>query len=72
MPFDSTNAATAGRKGGKIGSAIRWKDKDPSTTRNKRISLALSQAELDMIDDVAARKKLSRAELIIKAVEKYT
>jgi len=71
MSFDSTTAATAGKKGGKIGSAKRWKDKDPSTKRNKRISLALSQSELDRIDDVASRKKLSRAELIIRAVEKY-
>ena len=67
MPFDKTTAAAAGRKGG----PNRWRDKDPSTVRNRHVRLAVSQSELDMIDAKAVRENVSRTELVVRAVDKY-
>jgi hypothetical protein len=86
VPFDKKAATEAGRAknpkkgfGSNPAAAMarkkaveaRWKDKDPATIRNKRISLALSKSELDMIDEKAAEKKLSRIDLIVTAVKNF-
>ena len=54
-----------------MGGSNRWKGKDPSTIRDKRISLALTQSELDSIDAKAEATGISRAELIVRAVREY-
>lgn len=67
MPFNSENAAAAGRKGG----PNRWRGKDPATNRNVAISIKVSKAEFDAINQKASDMRISRAELIVKAVEEY-
>jgi len=63
MPFNKENAAEFGRKGGK-------KTKPPELARNKQIRLAVTESELNMIDEKAEKAKLSRVDLVIKAVKK--
>ena len=65
MPFDKDNAADLGSKGGK------W-TKPPENVRNKQLRLAVTAGELIAIDEKAKALKLSRTELIIRAVNKYT
>ena len=67
MPFDKESASAAGLKGG----PNRWKNKDPATMRNNRILLHLSESELEMLDKKAKENKMSRNELIIRAVREY-
>ena len=64
MPFSTETAAAAGRIGGS-------KTKDPATVRNKSIRLAVTQRELDMIDEKADAACLSRVELVVRAVKEY-
>ena len=64
MPFNSDNAADCGRKGGK------W-TKPPDNVRNKQLRLAVTANELNAIDEKAKALKLSRTELIIRAVAAY-
>ena len=67
MPFTSENAASAGSKGG----GNRWKNKDPSTIRNKSLLIKLSQTEIDAITSKAKEMEISRVELIVRAVTAY-
>ena len=67
MPFTVENAAIAGSKGG----GNRWKNKDPSTNRNKPLLIKLSQAEIDAITSKAKDMEISRVELIVRAVTAY-
>ena len=67
MPFTSENAASAGSKGG----GNRWRNKDPNTNRNKPLLIKLSQAEIDAITNKAEIMKISRVELIVRAVAAY-
>ena len=62
MPFDSTTAATAGRKGG------QRTTKAPESVRNKPLYVRVSQKELNMIDAKAKNEGLSRVELVVRAV----
>ena len=64
MPFNKENAVNYGSKGGKV-------TKPPGTVRDKQLRLAVTQAELDAIDEKAKAFKLSRTELIIRAVKEY-
>ena len=66
--FDSAGGAAAGR----IGGSNRWKDKDPASMRNRKVLLAVTEAELAMMDAKAATAHISRTELIIRAVSEYT
>ena len=64
MPFDKESAASLGSIGGK------W-TKPPGTTRNKQLKVSLTQAEIDAINKKAAILRLSKAELVIRAVTAY-
>jgi len=67
MPFNKKTAVTAGRKGG----GKRWKDKDPSTVRKKKILISVSENEALVIEEKCKEHGLSRTELIIRAVADY-
>ena len=67
MPFNRKTAAVAGRKGG----GKRWRDKDPSTVRKKRILISVSENEDEIITEKCKALGLSRTELIIRAVADY-
>ena len=67
MPFNTETAAAAGQKGG----PNRWKDKDPATVRNKRLCIAVTQAELKAIDEKAEANAIPRVELVVRAVKAY-
>jgi len=67
MPFDKTTAAAAGQKGG----GKRWKDKDPETKRDTPVCAKVTKVELAEIDAKAQVAGLSRAGLIVRAVEVY-
>ena len=67
MPFNKDNAVNYGSKGGRN----RWKDKDPDTVRNKQLKLTLTPAEYQAVEDKATAMKLSKAELVIRAVKAY-
>ena len=64
MPFDSTTAASAGRKGGK-------RTKDPVARRDKSLRMTVTQGELDAIDAKAAAENISRTELVVRAIREY-
>ena len=68
MPFSKDTAATHGSKGG----SIRWKGKIPAIKRDKQCIIKLTQAELDALTEKAKTLKLSRTELIIRAVMAYS
>ena len=61
MPFTKDTAAEYGRMGGS-------RSKDPTVVRNRILRLSLSQPEYDMIKSKAAADKISRTELIVRAV----
>ncbi len=67
MPFSKETAASAG----KLSNGLRWRDKNPSTVRNKQIKITVSESERETIEDKAFLAGLSMTELIIKAVNKY-
>lgn len=67
MPFDSSNASAAGRKGVKN----RWKDKNPSTLRTKKFLMVVSEDELKMIDLKTSAEGVSRIEFIVRAIRCY-
>jgi len=67
MPFNKDNAAAHGSKGG----GNRWKDKKPETVKSKMFSIKITPMEYAAITDKAAAAGLSRAELIIRAVNAY-
>ena len=67
MPFNSETAAAAGRKGGRLNK----QDKDPAAFRTKSLFVKVSQSEYNFIDQKAAALKLSKAELIVRAVGAY-
>ena len=69
MPFTTSNAAEAGRKGGKASG--RWKEKNPSAVRTVYLPLRVSSDELGMINEKADKMGLSRVEMVIRAVEGY-
>jgi len=71
MPFNSANATSAGRKGGKASAEARWGGKDPATIRNRSLRLAISQEELGLLDAKAGAEGISRVELVIRAVKAY-
>ena len=64
MPFDSTNAAAIGKKGG-------LHRKDSRCPRTHQIPLRVSWAELMMINGKASDEGTSRTDLIVKAVKAY-
>ena len=68
MPFTTENAVNYGSKGGRN----RWKNKDPDTVRNKQLKLTLTPTEYQAVEDKAAALRLSKAELVIRAVKAYT
>jgi predicted HicB family RNase H-like nuclease len=65
MPFNKDNAASLGSKGGKV-------TKPPGAVRDKTFIVKVTQAELDAINQKAKALKLSRNELIIRAVNEYS
>jgi len=67
MPFDKTTAAAAGQKGG----SKRWQSKDPETKRDTPVCATVTKTELAMIDAKARAAGLSRAGLIVQAVNAY-
>jgi len=67
MPFDKDSAAKAGRKGG----SRRWEGNIPAEKRDKKLLVALTQTEFDAVTDKAAALKLSKAELVVRAVAAY-
>jgi len=71
MPFNDKTPREVQKKGGANSAAKRWRDKDPSTIRNKRVPIDVSEQERQMIDSKAAEHGLSRTELIIQAVKKF-
>ena len=64
MPFNKENAASLGSKGG------RW-TKPPESVRNKQLLLNVTQAEHDAISEKAKRLRLSKTELVVRAVTEY-
>ena len=66
MPFNSETAIVAGQKGRKN----RVK-KDPTTVRNIKIIIKLSELEHRMFCDKAETLRISRNELIVRAVAAY-
>jgi hypothetical protein len=64
MSFNKDNAALYGGMGGK------W-TKPPGTVRNKKLLVTLTQAEFDAVTAKAKTLKLSKAELVIRAVNAY-
>ena len=63
-PFDSSNAAGYGQKGGNN----RWRSKEPASSRTKYLALRVSPNELAMINGKAASAGISRTELVVRAV----
>jgi uncharacterized protein (DUF1778 family) len=64
MPFNKKNAAENGRKGGSY-------KKPFDSVRNKQIQLSVNKREMEMINNTAAVRNLSRTETIIRAVAEY-
>ena len=67
MPFTSESARATARKGG----LKRWEGKDPATNRTERLSMWLSPTELAMLKERSEKLRISRVELIVRAVEAY-
>jgi hypothetical protein len=67
MPYDKETAAANGSKGG----SNRWKNKDPSTIRDKGFLVKVTQSEFNTITERAALMGLSRAEFIVRATNAY-
>ena len=67
MPFDKDSAAKAGRTGG----SRRWEGKRPDVKRDKKLLVSLTLDEFDAVTDKAAALGLSKAELVVRAVEAY-
>lgn len=62
------------KKGNKHGAqALKkyWEKYDSSNNRTKYIPIKVSDAEFAEISDIAARQRLSRVELIVRAVLSY-
>ena len=68
MPFNSKTASAAGKKGG----AAERKTKDPTDIRGKRFAITISQEEYDAITLKAAALRMSKADLVVKAVNDYS
>lgn len=68
MPFDSESARLAGSKGG----AHRWRGKDPATTRRRLMQVKLTDAEVAMITDKAEALHMTRPDLIVAAVKRFS
>ena len=64
MPFNKETGAAGGRKGG----GKRWEGKDPTTYRNKPLLIKVTPTEYESITAKAKAEKLSKAELIVRAV----
>jgi hypothetical protein len=64
MPFNKNNAVNYGSKGGKV-------TKPPGTVRNKKLLVTLTEAEFDEVTEKAKALKLSKAELVVRAVKEY-
>ena len=64
MPFNKDNAVSLGSKGGKA-------TKPPGTVRDKQVKVWLTPAEFDALSEKAKALKLSKAELIVRAVNEY-
>jgi hypothetical protein len=64
MPFDKDNAVNYGKKGGK------W-TKPPGAVRNKQLKVVVTPSEYDAITKKAEMLRLSKAELITRAVNTY-
>jgi len=64
VPFNKDNAVNYGSKGGKV-------TKPPGTVRDKQLKINLTPVEFDAISDKAEAFKLSKAELIVRAVSEY-
>ena len=67
MPFDSTTAAEAGRKG----MSKRWEGDRSTTNRSEAVTFKATISEKAMIADKAAKAGMSRAEFLIRAAEHY-
>jgi hypothetical protein len=65
MPFTKDTASAAGRKGGKA-------TKNPAKVRNKSVYIVITESELAMLDEKSEAEGVSRTELIVRAVKKYT
>ena len=64
MPFNKDNAVNYGSKGGKV-------TKPPGTVRNKKLLVTVTPDEFDSITAKAKALKLSKAELVVRAVSEY-
>ena len=67
MPFTKQSAKILGSKGG----SNRWQSKDPATNRTKRFVLALSELEYAELDAKAKKLRLSKGELVLRAMKAY-
>jgi len=64
MRFTKETAVEAGRKGG-------MRTKDPAQRRDNYLRIRVTQDELNMIDNKANEKRMTRTKLIICAVSEY-
>jgi hypothetical protein len=69
MPFDRESARIAGSVGGRRSAAKRWAEK--TTIRDKAIRVVVTQEELDMMNVKSSAERISRTELIVRAVRDY-
>ena len=67
MPYDSKSGSEAGKKG----NLTRWKDKDPASVRRKKVVVALSDVEYELLAEKAGDLGISRTELVVRAVNDY-
>jgi len=71
MPFNANTDPELFRLAGIKSAAVRWGGKDPSTVRNLRLGLTVSQHELVALDAKAEELGISRTELLIKGALTY-
>ena len=63
MPFTKETASDNAHK--------RWKNKPPEEVRSILTAFRFTRGEIEMMDDKAKKNKVSRAELIVRAVKAY-
>ena len=71
MKFTSSNVREYAQLGGRNSAKVRYGNRDPSTLRNKRFTVSMSEKEITMIKTKASATNLTHADLIIRAITNY-
>jgi len=60
------------RKGGIARAKQRWEDKTPETVRGRSVHIKISEEEHEMLSNKAKKYGMSKTNLIVMAVEKFS